>query len=94
MFSQDVAWIFVCQSGRLEREACVLAASMRKAFGTDAQLIAAVPLPESIMGTVSPNILRFLDSIGVQTKSFVNRLVSESGDSSIDQTDRDPTATQ
>jgi len=72
---KDIAWIFVCQSGRLEREACVLAASLRRNLGPEANLIAAVPLPESVMGTLTPSVTHFLESQGVALRSFSNPTV-------------------
>jgi len=74
---KDIAWIFVCQSGRLEREACVLAASLRRKLGPEAKLIAAVPLPESVMGTLAPDVILFLESQGVALRSFTNPTVDQ-----------------
>ena len=73
----DVAWVFVCQSGRLEQEACVLAASLRKMLGTEAKLIAAIPLPERVMKSVAKSTVDFLESIDVSCRRFTNRLFEE-----------------
>jgi len=81
---KDIAWIFVCQSGRLEREACVLAASLRRNLAPEANLIAAVPLPATIMGAITPPVVRFLESQGVNIRSFTNPLVAQASESKSD----------
>lgn len=73
--NQFLSWVFVCQAGRLELEACLLATSLRAMLGKDADLIAAVPLPESVMGVISPDVVSYLHTIGVQIRSFTNTLV-------------------
>lgn len=77
--NRTVAWTFVCQSGRLELEACVLAASLRRFLGPEARLIAAVPLPQSVMGTLEPRVTGFLESQGVTLRYFTNPLVDQAG---------------
>lgn len=69
-----VAYVFICQSGRLELEAAVLAASLRRVLGETAEIIAAIPGPPAVMGTVRPNILDFLCSLSVRIAGFHNEL--------------------
>ncbi|MGB7347614.1 MAG: hypothetical protein WBD20_25550 [Pirellulaceae bacterium] len=71
----SISWVFVCQKGSLERESCVLAASMRRVLGDDAKLIAAIPQPESAMGRPSTDTLDFLESLNVQCVAFANDLI-------------------
>jgi hypothetical protein len=77
MNTTDIEWVFVCQSGRLEPEACLLAASLRRFLGEDAKLIASIPTPESVMGVVSSPVLKFLSAMNVQCIATSNRLIEE-----------------
>lgn len=72
---EKIAWIFVCQSGRLEREASVLAASLRKTLGPQAKLVAAIPQPATVFGNVAQPTLEFLESVDVKIVPFNNDLI-------------------
>jgi hypothetical protein len=60
-------FVFVAQSGVLEIKAAILAASLRAVYGEDAELIAALPEPESDWGQCSARTLAFLMRLGVET---------------------------
>ena len=76
MRSKTVSWVFVCQAGRIEKEACLLAASMRHHMGEDATLIAAIPMPETLLGKISADVVAFLDRLGVIRKPLTNEFAS------------------
>lgn len=66
--------IFVCQAGDLELMSCILAASIRE-HHPDMKLIAGIPQPEEIFGTVSNETIDFLKSLQVEIQYFTNNLV-------------------
>lgn len=63
------AFIFVCQSGLLEIQSILLAASLKRFVELDHTLIAAVPLQ---FGDLHPITYKILDSIGVQVTHIIN----------------------
>lgn len=70
------AFIFVCQQGRLENEAVLLAASLKLFVRCDHELIAAVPGPSEAMGCPSERTCEILQDLGVRLVSIENSLVS------------------
>lgn len=77
MIAKNVSWVFVCQAGAIEREACVLAASLRRSLGEAANLVAAEPTPREYFGEVSSDVRTFLDRLGVRRMEFINPLMHE-----------------
>ncbi|MGA2230469.1 MAG: sulfotransferase [Tepidisphaeraceae bacterium] len=69
---QRFALIFVCQQGRLEAQAALLAASLRRFVRFDYELIAAIPTPGEQWGKPDPRTLAFLAKIGVRTVCVTN----------------------
>ncbi len=83
----SIAWVFVCQKGVLEREACLLAASLRSVLGDDANLTAAIPLNrpprnskdgELKHGGPSAETMDFLHALNVNCVTLTNPLIESS----------------
>jgi hypothetical protein len=70
--SRTYAFIFICQQGRLEAQAALLAASLRRFAKMDCELIAAIPEPEERWGRPSQATLAFLNKLGVRTVAVSN----------------------
>ena len=68
------AIIFVCQAGKLEAQAALLAASLRRFVRFDNELIAAIPMPEEQWGRPSEQTLSFLNSLNVRTVATTNQI--------------------
>lgn len=66
------AFVFVCQAGEWELKAALLAASLRQHHGDDAELIAAIPQPCEIWGTVSQATLALLAQLHVRCVPITN----------------------
>lgn len=72
MDDTNLTFVFVCQSGPLEAKAVLLAASVRRVSGDKYNLIAAVPQPESVFGTLSDVTLEALRSLDVKLEPITN----------------------
>ena len=70
------AFVFVCQRGRLEIQALLLAASLRRHLRCDHELIAAVPDSAKFMGSPRDESLALLRSLGVRIETVENEFVS------------------
>jgi len=77
--NNNISWVFVCQAGPLERQAAVLATSLRSSLGPSASLVAAVPQIGNGLGLVSKSVLSYFDSIHVSVVEFTNRLGKKTG---------------
>jgi hypothetical protein len=65
------SFVFVVQAGELERQGALLAASLRAAWGGEAELVAAVP---QCRGPLLPPTVRLLDALGVRREPVTNPL--------------------
>lgn len=70
-----VRWVFVCQKGKLEPQACLLAASLRHVLGDSALLTAALPQPLHLVGEISEPVRDFMQRLGVELRTFHNPLL-------------------
>src|SRR6056297_743132 len=68
---------FVCQSGRLEAQACLLAASIRENLGKTVTLTAAIPTRESNGEPPSLATIDFLQSLNVSIEAITNPISSQ-----------------
>ena len=68
------SFVFVCQAGRLEVDAVMLALSLRYFVTADYEMIAAVPTPGGVWGTPRRGVLEQLDRIGVRVVEIENRV--------------------
>jgi hypothetical protein len=71
----DVA--FVCQSGHLEAQSALLAASIRNQCGDQAYLHVLEPIPEEEYGAIAPATRRFLNDLGAKWYQFRNPISDE-----------------
>lgn len=69
---ERTAFIFVCQAGEWEVKAALLAASLRRHYGDDIELIAAIPQPQDIWGTVAPATSALLEQLRVRRVPITN----------------------
>ncbi|TWT92675.1 hypothetical protein [Stieleria varia] len=81
---ESITWTFVCQAGRLEREASVLAASLRQFLGPRAHLIATLPHSSSVthddaFESITPAVRAFLQELGVRLTPQLNPLLKSPG---------------
>ncbi len=60
------AFVFICQAGEWELKAALLAASLRRQYGHDVELIAAVPHPSDIWGTMAQGTVALLARLQVR----------------------------
>lgn len=74
---REVNFIFICQQGKLEAQAILLALSLRYFMGYQHKLIAACPLPEETYGKPSQLTLDILKSLEVEILPIHNP-ISES----------------
>ena len=58
---------FICQRGELEAKAVLLAASLRRQLVAPVDLVACLPMPETVWGRPSRATLRALEALGVAT---------------------------
>jgi len=72
---QKYAFIFVCQQGRLEIQALLLAASLKRYLKCEYELIAVVPEPIMFMGAPRDESLAFLSDLGVRVEIIQNDLM-------------------
>jgi hypothetical protein len=70
--SKHTAFVFVCQAGEWELKAALLAASLRRHYGVDVELIAAVPQPHEIWGTVASATAALLERLQVRCVPITN----------------------
>jgi sulfotransferase family protein len=66
------AFAFVCQQGRLETAALLLAASLKRFLRVEHELIAAVPIPAATWGEPTPVARELLEEMGVRVETFTN----------------------
>ncbi len=66
------AFVFVCQAGEWELKAALLAASLRRRHGYEAELIAAIPQPREIWGTMAQDTAALLDRLHVRRVPITN----------------------
>jgi hypothetical protein len=66
------SFIFVAQAGHLEKMSLVLAASLRANAGFNHELIAAVPTPASIWGSLSTGVKAAFEELEVAVKEITN----------------------
>jgi hypothetical protein len=69
---ERTAFVFVCHAGEWELKAALLAASLRRHYGPDVQLIAAIPQPPDIWGTIAPGTAALLDRLRVRCVPIIN----------------------
>jgi hypothetical protein len=67
------SFVFVCQQGRLEIEALLLAWSLRRFATCSYELLVAVPRPSSIWGEPSDSTLSALAGLGGEIRYIENR---------------------
>jgi hypothetical protein len=67
--------LFICQSGRLEVQACLLALTLREHLTSDFRLIAAIPEALQAMKPINAFTLDLLRDLGVEIARFGNPLV-------------------
>lgn len=65
-----VSFVFVCEPGKLENKAIVLAASFRRRLGSEAELVAAIPQYDARANAVSARTAAIFDRLGVRTVPF------------------------
>jgi hypothetical protein len=70
--AERTAFVFVCQAGEWEVKACLLAASLRRHYGRSAELIAALPQPREIWGSVAPGTIDLLEQLQVRCVPITN----------------------
>lgn len=68
---------FVCQAGELELKSLLLAASLREHLGNEVELVAAIPIPDSIWGSPQDSTLNLLTDIGVRL-SYIHNPIGKS----------------
>jgi Sulfotransferase family len=66
------AFAFICQQGRLETAALLLAASLKRFLRVEYELIAAVPVPPDSWGEPTPVARELLEEMGVRVETFTN----------------------
>ena len=73
----QVAFVFVCQRGRLEIESLLLAASLKKHLRGEFEMIAAIPSPTERFGKLQPATVRSLRTMGVRLAPLANAIIDE-----------------
>ncbi len=74
-------FVFVCQQGELEANACLLAASLRFFLGPDVELVAAIPSPKRSCKNPSQEALTFLADLNIRTETISNTMGADIADS-------------
>lgn len=69
---RDVSASFVCQAGDLEIKALLLAASIRRIWGAEVELVAAVPQPPELWGVLEPDVVDALEALNVHIQAVHN----------------------
>lgn len=72
--NQSFSFVFICQSGRLEVDALMLALSLQLFVKCDYELIAALPTPASRWGTPRPEILEQFARMNVRIVEVENQI--------------------
>jgi hypothetical protein len=72
--SRSYAFVFVCQAGRLENQALLLAASLRRNLRCDHELIAAVPAPLDTWGPLAADTIELLTELKVRRVPIENQI--------------------
>lgn len=67
---------FVCQPGKLEIQAMILAASLKEYLPKNSSIIAGVPSPENVFGILDQRTTSMLESLGVHILYFENRMLA------------------
>ena len=71
---QSFSFVFICQSGRLEVDALMLALSLQHFVKCDYELVAALPTPASRWGTPRPEILEQFARMNVRMVEVENQI--------------------
>lgn len=71
---EPICFAFVCQSGMLEAQALLLAASLRRFMPPCHDIVAAVPQPADCWGSPASSTLVALESYGVRCATIANRI--------------------
>ena len=71
------AFVFVCQQGRLETAALLLAASLVRFLRVEHELIAAVPAPSEVWGEPTAPAQELMAAMGVRVETFTNEFGRE-----------------
>lgn len=70
--ARRTAFVFVCQAGEWGLKASLLAASLRRHYGPDVELVAAIPQPHQIWGTLDRDTAVLLERLQVRCVPIVN----------------------
>lgn len=68
------SFVFVCQSGRLEIEAAMLAASLRHYLRVDSEIVAAVPHPPERWGRLDSKTVELFEQLNVRIEPIYNQI--------------------
>ena len=71
---QSFSFVFVCQSGRLEVDALMLALSLQHFVKCDYEIVAALPTPTSRWGTPRPEVLEQFERMNVRLVEIENQI--------------------
>lgn len=80
---KSYTFVFVCQSGELEMQSLLLAASMKRFLQCEHKIIAAVPKPVQYMGQISNQTRDILEKMDIQTIDIENTIVNENRKSKL-----------
>ena len=80
MVTTNFSFVFVCHRGRLEIEALLLAASLRKNMRCEYEMVVAVPEPHELLPPPSDQTVQQLESLGARFISIRNELLSRARD--------------
>ena len=71
---QSFSFVFICQSGRLEVDALMLALSLQHFVKCDHELVVALPAPASRWGSSKPEILEQFERMNVRLVEIENQI--------------------
>lgn len=71
---QSFCFVFICQAGRLEVDALMLALSLQHFVKCDHEIVAALPTPASRWGTPRPEITEQFTRMGVRMVEIENQI--------------------
>ncbi|MEE2888223.1 MAG: sulfotransferase [Planctomycetota bacterium] len=74
---QSFSFVFICQSGRLEVDALILALSLQHFVKCDYELVAALPNPASRWGTPRADILEQFERMNMRMVDIENQIDSD-----------------
>jgi len=77
--AKQYSFVFVCQQGDMELQALLLAASLRRHLSDDHEIVAAIPSPFDIWGTVSPITIQILEELNVRQVTITNKISGHYG---------------